>query len=1530
MELENVEDVYPLSPMQQGMLFQALYAPESALYFEQYTCVLHGHLSLTAFKQAWQDVIMQHPILRVFFVWEELEEPIQVVCQQVALQWSELDWRDLSETVQQKRFQRFQQDDCAHGFDLTRAPLIRMCLIRLDEVRYHFIWSYHHLLLDGWSVGLVLQAVFSRYRAYQRGEPFSPSLSLSYKEYLLWLQQQNMESAEAFWRKELAGFSAPTPLPYDHPLAQSQTRDARYEEQEIWLTWEAVNKLEATARTSHLTLNTLAQGAWAMLLSRYSGEVDIVFGTVVSGRTATVAHTEEMVGLFINTLPARIHIAPDMPIVSWLQELQVHQIEGRQYEYSPLVQVQRWSKVPRPLPLFESLLVFENYAMGNAAYESEDSDLRVEHMRISERAGSPLTLIIVPGDTWWVRISYDQARFNGGDIKRLLSHYQALLEGMAVNMAQSVKALPMFASGERTQVLNAWNRTQGDVPDPSCFHQLFSAQAALTPHAPAVQQDRHMLTYQQLDTRSNQLAHLLRQQGVGPDTIIALCLPRGLELPLALLAIWKAGAAYLPLDSALPPQRLSFLLQDAAASLLLTHSSLLSSLPASLPTVLCLDQLAFDEQPSWPPVSTVQPLHLAYLIYTSGSTGLPKGTMITHQGLRNLVEAQRHFFSLGSEERILQFASLSFDASVWELALAWGAGACLVFPSASALLAGPALGTLLVQQRISVVTLPPSILASLAGMPLPLLRLVITAGEACAWELVARWSEGRRFCNAYGPTETTVCASAAWCLTPVDRRTEGSSPPIGYPLRNLRCYVLDSNMEPAPLGVCGELYVGGPALARGYWGQPRLTAECFVPDPFSQQAGARLYRTGDLVCRREDGQLAFVGRRDQQIKLHGLRIELGEIAAVLRSHPGIQDVVVRVEGAASGGLQVVSYVIAGAQQDLNGSQVRRFVQQRLPAYMVPARVMMLEAFPLTPNGKIDYRALSLPQEVEGSDNNYIAPRTTIEETLAHIWSGVLNLARVGIHDNFFEMGGDSILCFQVIARASDAGLTLSHRQLFDLPTIAQLAEVINTTSQVRAEQGNVSGTLPLTPIQRWFFAHNFAEPQHWNQSLFLEVHPALTAIMIKTALQALLQHHDALRVFFPHNHTGWQQVIAGPEIEVPFHLEDHFYLSEADQSVVLDEMMMHWQHSLDLDRAPLLRAVLFETGDLQKRLLLIFHHLIIDGVSSRILMEDLQTVCSQVLEGSPIQFPSKTTSYKHWAERLHAYAQSGELLQEHLYWQQVIQGAKAIEAGEITFPAGKNTEQITHTISGTLSVQETEALLRQLPQVYHARTHEILLCALTQVWCDWTGRNEVFIALENHGREPLFHDVDLSRTIGWFTALFPVLLRLSPQQGPVEDVRRVKEQLRQIPNRGIGYGLLRYLVADQTIADAYETAPEPMLNFNYLGRFETYTQEIALLHEIPDSIRYERSAKNKRTHTIEINCLIAEAQLHVHWTYSKAIHAKATIAQLVSKYLQALRILIDHCQAEAVISYSSSDFPEADLSQEELDTFIAGLDTVGE
>ena len=1049
----NIEDIYQLSPMQQGILFHSLYAPEVGVYFEQLSCTLHSNLNISAFEQAWEQVLARHQPLRTAFIWERQDKPLAVVYRQVKLPLELNDWRGLSPVEQLGQLQAFLQYDQKRGFKLSQPPLMRLTLIQVDEDVYQFVWSHHHLLMDGWSLPLVLKEVFACYEACCQNHDLHLKPSFPYRDYIAWLLAQDLADAEVFWRQALKGFSAPTPLAVDKALASNEQEG--YNDQQLYLTMQATAALQSLARQHQLTLNTLVQGAWAILLSRYSGEADVVFGVTVSGRPAAIRGVESIVGLLINTLPMRVQVSADDSLLSWLQQIQNQQVEIRQYEYSPLVQVQGWSEVPRGLPLFESIVVFENYPV-DISLRERGTNLQVRDVRSFERTNYPLTLVAVPGAKLSLRLSYQRHRFDAATIARMLGHFQTLLEGMVANPNQRLSELPLLSAAEQHQVLVEWNDTQADYPKHVCIHQLFEATVTRSPDAIAVVFENEQLTYQELNIRANKIAHHLQALGVEPDVLVGIYMERSLEMVVGLLGILKAGGAYVPLDPAYPKERLSFMLQDAQVAVLLTQQRLVEGLQSHGAKVVCLDTdwetIAHRSQENLASVVTAD--NLAYVIYTSGSTGNPKGIGLAHRPLMNLLEW--HFSSLDKGARTLQFASLSFDASFHEIFATWGSGGTLFMISEKLRVDTVGLGQFILEQAIEKVILPVVVLQQLAELvgeqgiaPLHArlfssLREVITTGEQLRiTQSIIKLFKSLEHCefhNHYGPSETHVVTALSLGKNPDEW---SSYPPIGIPITNTQIYLMDKHFNPVPVGVPGEVYIGGVSLARGYLNRPALTAEKFIPNPFSAEPDARMYKTGDLARYLPDGYIEYLGRLDHQVKVRGFRIELGEIEAVLRQHPAVWEVVVLAREDEAGNKRLIAYVVSNQESAPTTSELRRFVQEKLPNYMVPSAFMLLEALPLTPNGKVDRRALPALDLVSELKETFVAPQTAAEQVVAEIWRQVLGLEQVGIHDNFFELGGHSLLATQIISKLRQAfQVELPIRSLFEAPTVEGMVNVI--------------------------------------------------------------------------------------------------------------------------------------------------------------------------------------------------------------------------------------------------------------------------------------------------------------------------------------------------------------------------------------------------------------------------------------------------------------------------------------------------------
>jgi amino acid adenylation domain-containing protein/non-ribosomal peptide synthase protein (TIGR01720 family) len=1172
------------------------------------------------------------------------------------------------------------------------------------------------------------------------------------------------------------------------------------------------------------------------------------------------------------------------------------------------------------MPLFQVAFAMQNAPMGKL----ELPNLSLNLLKIENRTAKfDITLSIQETESGLLgEWEYKTDLFDATTMSRMVGHFQTLLENIVANPEARIAELSLLSASEQHQLLVEWNDTQTDYPQGKCIHQLFEEWVEQTPDAVAVVFENQQLTYRELNDRANQVAHHLQNLGVKPDVLVGICVERSIEMIVGLLGILKAGGAYVPLDPTYPSDRLAFMLSDAQLPILLTQQRLVEKLPEHQAVTICLDadwnEITKNSHSN--PVSALTTSNLAYVIYTSGSTGTPKGVMVAHTGLCNLAKAQIQTFDVQTSSRILQFASFSFDASISEIIMTLGAGARLYLGTRESLLPGSLLIQLLQNYGITHITLPPSALAVLPADELPTLQTIIVAGEACPPDLVERWSFGRRFFNAYGPTEATVCSTIAEC-------SNGSNkPPIGRPIANTQVYLLDKNLQPVPVGVPGELYIGGIGLAKGYLNRPELTQQKFIPHPFSHEEGARLYKTGDLARYLSDGNIEYLGRIDHQVKLRGFRIELGEIEALLSQHPGVIQNTIIVREDIPGSQRLVAYTVPNPDQVPTISDLRRFLKEQLPEYMVPSAFVMLDTLPLTPNGKVDRRALPAPESRPELEVSFVAPRTPQEEKLAAIWADVLRLEQVGIHDNFFEIGGDSILSLQIIARANQAGIQLNIKQLFKHQTIAELAAVAGTTQGIKAEQGLVTGSLPLTPIQHWFFEQNLPQPAYFNQSVLLEVPTDLKPEILEQALQQLLLHHDALRLRFVQQGESWSQTNADADGIVPLTCVDLSAIAAQEQQAALETTATSLQASLNLSQGPLMQAALFHLGsDQPARLLLIVHHLAVDGVSWRIVVEDLFNAYQQINRGETIQLPPKTSSFKEWSHRLGEYAGSPVLAEELDFWLAQSVGSSL----PVDYP---NTQEVNTVVSSaqvsvSLSEEQTRALLQEVPSVYNTQINDVLLTALVQSFAQWTGKSSLLVDVEGHGREELFEDIDLSRTVGWFTTLFPIKLELAAIGEQEKALKSIKEQLRPCQKRGINYGILRYLSQNPAVRHQLETVPQAQVSFNYLGQIDQELSESASWKFAKESGGAEQSTLGNRTHLLEVNALVSSGKLQLNWTYSQNIHQQSTIKALATGFIDAITDIINHCQSPNVGGYTPSDFPEAELTQEYLDNLIAEMAT---
>ncbi|MGG2753211.1 non-ribosomal peptide synthase/polyketide synthase [Pseudomonas aeruginosa] len=1511
--LARIEDIYPLSPMQHGMLFHSLYEQASGDYLNQLRVDVHG-LDPARFRAAWQAALDSHDILRAGFLWQgDLEQPLQVIHKHLELPFAEHDWRGREALAE--ALDELAASERRRGFELEQAPLLRLVLVRMDEERYHLVYTHHHILLDGWSSAQLLGEVLARYTGEQ-----AERTGGRYRDYITWLQAQDKRVSEAFWKEQLAELLEPTRLAQAVAAEREQVGSGQFQRS---LPPARTARLKTFAQRHAVTLNTLVQAAWSLLLQRYTGQDTVVFGATVAGRPAELAGIERQIGLFINTLPVVATPQPGMRLTDWLQEVQARSLALREQEHTPLFEIQRWAGLGEAL--FDSLLVFENYPVAEALEKGSPGGVRFGPVSNHEQTNYPLTVALGVGDSLSLQYSYDRQAFSDAAVEQLDRHLLNLLEGFVDNAERTLVELSLLDAEERALIDSLWNRSESGFPASPLIHQRVAERARLAPDAPAVLFDDQVLSFAELDSRANRLAHALIARGVGPEVRVAIAMQRSAEIMIAFLAVLKSGGAYVPLDIEYPRERLLYMMQDSRAHLLLTQSHLLDRLP--IPdglSCLCLDrEQEWAGFPAHDPEVALHGDNLAYVIYTSGSTGMPKGVAVSHGPLAAHIVATGERYEMTPADCELHFMSFAFDGSHegWMHPLINGARVLIRDDS---LWLPEQTYAQMHRHGVTVAVFPPVYLQQLAehaerdGNP-PAARVYCFGGDAVAqasYDLAWRALRPQYLFNGYGPTETVV-TPLLWKARP-DDPCGAAYMPIGTLLGNRSGYILDAQLNLLPVGVAGELYLGGEGVARGYLERPALTAERFVPDPFGAP-GSRLYRSGDLTRGRADGVVDYLGRVDHQVKIRGFRIELGEIEARLREQAAVREAVVVAQAGASG-QQLVGYVVpqdpalvedAGAQAACRDA-LRKALKERLPEYMLPAHLLFLACMPLTPNGKLDRKALPKPS-ADQQQRDYQAPRSEVERQLATIWAEVLKLEQVGLADNFFEIGGDSIISLQVVSRARQLGIHFTPKMLFEAQTIGALAPLAESGTQVLAiDQGPVTGVTPLLPIQQGFFAEEVAERHWWNQSVLLEAREPLDARHLEQALRGVLAHHDALRLSFTREAAGWTARHRGVEEGAAALLRVARVADLAALRALADEV----QRSLDLADGPLLRALLATFDDGSQRLLLVIHHLVVDGVSWRILFEDLQTAYRQLLAGQAVELPAKTSAFRDWAERLRAFAGDGGLDGELAYWQGQLQGASSDLP--CLDPLGDQSNRHARSVSCGLDAEATRQLLQEAPAAYRTQVNDLLLTALARVICRWTGQVDALIQLEGHGREELFAEIDLTRTVGWFTSLFP--LRLTPAEGIAASIKGIKEQLRAVPNKGIGFGALRYLGSAASQA-ALAGLPVPRITFNYLGQFDGSfaMEEGALFVPAGERAGDDQSPDAPLANWLALNGRIYGGELRIDWSFSGERFEIASIQRLADAYRDELLALIAHCRVAEGQGLTPSDFPLARLDQARLD-----------
>ena len=1501
-------ELYPVSSAQRRLYVLNSVEGDNIAYNIPEIMIIEGQLDVERFKQALAMVTKRHEVLRSSFemsggevlqrVHEEIEPDFTYKTAKSGTFKEESNvWSFIEEFIQ--------------PFNLNIAPLLRTSIVKLDTEKYLLMFDIHHIISDGISVGILKKEISELYNGI-----VLPQMAIQYGDYAVWqkemLKTKSFRKQEEYWMNNLSGeipvLNMPTDFP--RPLMQSYEGNSISFEMDK----EVKEKLALIAKETGSTMYMVLLCAYSILLSKYSGQDDIIIGSPIAERPN--AELEGLIGMFVNTLAIRTEPSGNMTIKEMLQKVRgtaLDAYDNKDYSFEDLVEKLDIKRDMSRNPLFDTMFVLQNTQEDTFCLESlKCKPYKVEHIL----SKFDLTLYAFEGnDKTIFTIEYCTKLFKKESIERLKEHFINVLRGFVTGIDKKICEIDIVTKKEKEQILHVFNNTKAEYPIDKTIIELFQEEVKKFPEGTAVAFKGEKLTYRELDEKSNQVARILREKGVGPDAMVGLILERSFEMIIGIMAILKAGGAYLPISPDYPEDRIGFLVKDSGLKLLLVQSSFADKV-IGIETINLEDKGLYKGSCHQLEIVS-KPDNLAYVIYTSGSTGKPKGVMIENYSVINRLNWMQKMYSIGEGDVILQKTPYTFDVSVWEL-FWWsltGAAVCMLEPGGekdpSKIVA--AIGKYNITTMHFVPSMLNTFLDYVEGMEdtssLKSLKQVFASGEALNASQVNRFNKllnkafGTKLHNLYGPTEATVDVSYFDC----SKTQEIDIVPIGKPIDNINLYVIGKNNSLCPVGVVGELYIAGDGLARGYLNRAELTAEKFVPNPFAK--GKRIYRTGDLARWMPDGNIEYLGRIDHQVKIRGYRIELGEIESLLLELDGVKEAVVITRTDKNGNKYLCGYCVC--DRELNIKELREYLSEKLPEYMIPSHFVKLDKMPLSPNGKVDRKVLPEPDESIGLDTEYEPPQNELQQRLVEMWNEVLGKQKIGIKDNFFELGGDSIKAIQIASRLNKYNFKVEVRDILTKPTIEELCSYV-TISLRKAEQGVIQGEVNLTPIQSWFFDMNFKEMHHWNQAVMVYREKGLEEEIVKKVASKILEHHDILRAVFKKEEGRITQV--HNEIEEQLVDLKVYDLKGIEDCVSkIGELSNQIQGSIDLEKGPLVKFGLFKTstGD---HLLIAAHHLVVDGVSWRIILEDMETGYNQALNGEEISFQDKTDSYKLWSEKLRLYANTREIQKEADYWSK-LESSKVEELkkdNKVEIDLVKDTD----TVTLSLSEIETDKLMTKTKHAYNTDVKDILLAALGLSIKEWSKADSVLVDLEGHGREEIFGDIDINRTVGWFTSMYPVILDMKNVEDLSAYIINTKESLRKIPNKGIGYGILKYLSSHEN-KSGLQFVLKPEICFNYLGEIgqETGASEFGLSNA---PIGYTISPNSERPHAIYLNGMTVGGKLHIQVSFNRNAYKEETISEFIEKMEKSLNMIIDHCMSADKTELTPSDFEDDDLSIEEL------------
>ncbi|SHL03955.1 non-ribosomal peptide synthetase [Flavobacterium chilense] len=1503
----NIEDIYELSPLQQGLYYYWLVDNSSHMYFEQISYKLHfSNLNVDAVKQAYDELVNRYAILRTSFTNDYSGVPLQIVHKTVSSNFSyesALDVENIDNYLQD-----IKEKDKAVGFDFEKPTQMRLKVLELGNGDYEFIWSSHHILMDGWCLSILINDFYRMLMAITNGQVIQLPEPVKYSTYIDWLSKINKDASLSYWKNYLDGLTSNTEIPFKKKKGETKSETSNKEI--IHIEGSVFENVKNLCGELGITANTFIQGVWGYLLSRYNNTQDVVFGSVVSGRPGELPGIENMVGLFINTIPVRVKYETTDTVKTFLKRLHLETLDATAHHYINLSEVQSQSSLG--MDLINSLMIFENFLVQDAIedeidilYGQKEEKITVEGINVFEQTNYDFNVTVMPYESELkVEFKYDSSTFDSELILNLISHFSNITEQFSSREELSLDQIEYLPLSEKSKLLNDFNTTTVEFDREKTLIEIFEEQVIKTPDSVAVIFEDKQFTYNQINEEANRLGMYLREKyTIQPDDLIAIKLDKSERVTIAVLGILKSGGAYVPIDVNYPEERIQYMENDSKSKVVIDEDEFAAFYSVK-------EQYSVSN-----PEKNSASDNLAYIIYTSGTTGNPKGVMVENRNLVSRMSYYKLFFTLSESDATLFFRSYCFDGAIEEYLIPLLTGGKSVIAHKDFYNnINENLIELVNKHSVTKVNMPPSLLNDLLSNPdysekfcnLKSLKHVVSGGDVLNIRHLKKAKMNARFYNAYGPTENTI-DSTNWII---DVNYESKESIIGKPILNSKVYILDDNgSQLLPIGVSGKIYVSGGGVARGYLNRADLTDEKFMENPFEE--GLRMYDTGDLGRWLPDGNIEFLGRKDHQVKIRGFRIELGEIETILlQTSKALKQAVVVTKGTDDDRVLVAYYV---SDDKIDKKELQSNLSKVLPDYMLPSYYVQLDAIPLTSIGKIDRKALPEVADNDLIKESYIAPRTKEEALLVTIWSDVLKRDQISVKDSFYNLGGDSIKSIQVVSRIKQQGYTLKVAQILQNPIVEDLAKLLKTDVAI-ISQAEVKGMVELTPIQQFFFeSEQIPNKNHYNQSVILRSRQEIDPSVLEQSIAQLVLHHDALRMVYKQDNDSWTQYNNDASEK---HYKIDFYDLRSDSKELELETLRsigeNLQSGFNIESGVLFHIGHFRMSD-GDRLALIVHHLVIDGVSWRILFEDLSNLYQSYQTKAPVKLPLKTDSFQRWASAQKEFAKSEKMQSERLYWDEVSKETIALLPAD--YAGREKLSTIDKSSYFILDESLTEKLQTQVHHVYSTEINDVLLTGLGLALREVFGVEKSVLKMEGHGREEIIDGIDIGRTVGWFTSVYPFVLDISSSKG--DELIGVKESLRRVPNKGVGYGILKYL--DKRFANELL----PSIQFNYLGDFGTNAgtnkKGESLFEFSSENIGLSSDVSNSQSEVLlDVSGMMVSDQLNMSIRYSGNIFSEETIAKLITAYENQLINLIESLSEIKENRLTPSDLTYNKLSYSDL------------